>query len=175
MNGAKSNDSGLSTSTYEPLSLDQSVGFRLSRVARARRRAWSEEIEALGITPPQASALRGIVEQPDQSLRSLARTLGIDPMSAKRIVDELESRGLVRSASAPGDRRPRVLNVTDPGLALVREIDQRVRRQEASLREVLSQREYETLVKVLHRLEEHLNIVSAPDVTTLARESEIHE
>lgn len=169
MTATKSTTPDQSLSTYEPLSLDQSVGFRLSRVARARRRAWTEEIEALQITPPQASTLRSIVEQPSQSLRSLARTLGVDPMSAKRCIDELESRGLIRSTSAPGDRRPRVLNVTELGLALAREIDQRVRRQEASLREVLSQREYETLVKVLHRLEEHLNIVGPPDVTTSGR------
>jgi DNA-binding MarR family transcriptional regulator len=159
-------------SSRELLALDDSIGFRLARVARARRRAWSEEIEALELTPPQASALRGVVEQPNQSLRALARTLGTDPMSAKRCVDDLESRGLVRSTSAPGDRRPRVLNVTEPGLSLVQEIDRRVRRQEGSLRALLSPREYETLVKVLHRLEEHLNIVDPPDSMVSMDESE---
>lgn len=159
-------------STREPLALEQSVGFRLGRVARARRRAWSEEIETLELTPPQASALRGIVERPNQSLRALARTLGTDPMSAKRCVDDLESRGLVRSSSAPGDRRPRVLNVTEPGFNLAQEIDRRVRRQERLLRELLRPRDYETLVKVLGRLEEHLNIVDPSDSTVPMNEGE---
>lgn len=171
MTGNVSKSSGFPPS-HELLSLDQSIGFRLGRVARARRRAWSEEIEALELTPPQASALRGIVEQPNQSLRALARTLGTDPMSAKRCVDDLESRGLVCSTSAPGDRRPRVLNVTVPGMTLSQEIDRRVRRQESSLRELLSAQEYETLVEVLHRLEEHLNIVDPSDSTVSLNESE---
>jgi MarR family transcriptional regulator, transcriptional regulator for hemolysin len=144
----------------ELLTLEQSVGFRLSRVARARKRAWCEELDALALTPAQASALRAIVERPDLSLRALARTLGTDPMSAKRCVDELETRELVRSTTAPSDRRPRVLNATKSGLVVAREIDRRVRFQEANLRDVLSKREYETLVRVLERLEEHLEIHS---------------
>ncbi len=159
-------------SSHELLALDESIGFRLSRVARARRRAWFEEIESLALTPPQASALRGVVGRPNQSLRALARTLGTDPMSAKRCVDDLESRGLVRSASAPGDRRLRVLNVTEAGLNLAQEIDRRVRRQEASLRDLMSPREYETLAKVLHRLEGHLNLVDPPESMVLMDESE---
>ena len=144
----------------ELLTLEQSVGFRLSRVARARKRAWTEELEALALTPAQASALRAVVERPDLSLRALARTMGTDPMSAKRCVDELETRELLRSTAAPGDRRPRVLNATKSGRALAREIDRRVRLQEATLREVLSAHEYEILLSVLERLEGHLEIHS---------------
>lgn len=150
-----------SSSAYEPLALDSSVGFRLSRIVRTRRRAWSQEIESLGLTPGQASALRSIVEQPNQSLRALARTLGTDPMSMKRCIDDLETRGLVRSARALADRRPRILNVTAKGSKLAREIDRRVREDEASLREVLSEREYETLLRTLGQLETQLGIVGA--------------
>ncbi|MHB1250541.1 MAG: MarR family winged helix-turn-helix transcriptional regulator [Acidimicrobiales bacterium] len=153
----------------DALTLEQSVGFRLSRVARARKRAWSEELEVLTITPAQASALRAIVERPDLSLRALARTLGTDPMSAKRCVDDLEARELVLSTTAQRDRRPRLLNATKQGRALAREIDRRVRRQEAVLRTVLSAREYETLVKVLGRLEEHLDLVGISDVVIVEK------
>lgn len=151
------------STTFVPLGLQQSVGFRLSRVARARRRAWTEELEAFELTPSQASALRAMLEQPDQSLRALARTLGSDPMSTKRCVDDLERRALVKSSSAPGDRRPRVLNVTSKGTALAREIDHRVRRHEEQLRDVLSSKEYELLSTILLRLETHLDLVDASD------------
>ncbi|MHB1208176.1 MAG: MarR family winged helix-turn-helix transcriptional regulator [Acidimicrobiales bacterium] len=151
------------------LTLEQSVGFRLSRVARARKSAWSEELDALEVTPAQASALRAIVECPDLSLRALARTLGTDPMSAKRCIDDLETRDLVKSTNAPGDRRPRVLNATRSGRTLAQEIDRRVRLHEASLREVLSTQEYETLVTVLSRLEEHLKLDGASHTQAVER------
>lgn len=142
--------------------LDDTVGFRLSRVARARRQAWSQELTHLGLTPPQAAILRGIAESSDRSLRSLARTLGTDPMSAKRCVDELESRELVRSSSLPQDRRPRVLNLTDAGRQVMTELDFLVRRQEVRLRTMLSPVDYQQLLGVLDRLEEGLHLTGSP-------------
>jgi len=65
-----------------------------------------------------------------------------------------------------------VLNVTEPGFNLAQEIDRRVRRQERLLRELLRPRDYETLVKVLGRLEEHLNIVDPSDSTVPMNEGE---
>ena len=153
----------------EMLSLDESVGFRLSRVARARRRAWCDELDALAVTPAQASALRALVECPELSLRALARTLGTDPMSVKRCVDDLEKRDLVRSATAPGDRRPRVLTATQSGRDLAREIDRRVRLHEASLHDVLGSANYETLMAILSRLEQHLELDGAPFGVTETR------
>jgi DNA-binding MarR family transcriptional regulator len=146
----------------ERLMLDDTVGFRLSRVARARRQAWSQELTHLGLTPPQAAILRGIAESSDRSLRSLARTLGTDPMSAKRCVDELESRELVRSSSLPQDRRPRVLNLTDAGRQVMTELDFLVRRQEVRLRTMLSPVDYQQLLGVLDRLEEGLHLTGSP-------------
>ena len=140
------------------LALTDGIGFRLSRIVRSRRRDWAEELATLGVTPPQASALRAINECPGISLRALARTLGSDPMSIKRCVDHLEREGIVRSTESLGDRRLRVLTLTAPGRALIRRIDTRVRQDEQRLRDEFSPAEYDLMLVVLDRLEENLGI-----------------
>ncbi len=101
-----------------------SVGFRLSRVARALRAQWRDQLADLGVEPPEAATLRIVAAQPGSALRQLARILGSDPMSTKRCVDSLEARGLLASTGR-GEGRSRALCVTPAGEALVAEIERR--------------------------------------------------
>jgi DNA-binding MarR family transcriptional regulator len=144
-----------------PVSLEDGVGFRLSRVARIRRSRWAEQLRSLGLTPAQASILRGAKDHSKQSLRSLARTLGTDAMSVKRCVDELETRGLLNSASAPDDRRPRIVNLTKSGIRLATQLEEMVAKHEANLKSLFSLHEYGQLLVVLDRLEQGLQIVES--------------
>ena len=146
-----------------PISLEDGAGFRLSRVARIRRSRWTEQLHSLGLTPGQAAILRGAKDQSKQSLRSLARTLGTDAMSAKRCVDELETRGLVHSGNAPDDRRPRVVDLTKSGLRLVAQLEKMVAQNEANLKSYFSSNEYDQLLLVLDRMEQGLQIVENDD------------
>ena len=146
------------TRSVKPTSLEDGVGFRLSRVARIRRARWAEQLHSLELTPPQASILRGASDHSKQSLRSLSRTLGTDAMSVKRCVDELEARGLVESGSAPDDRRPRIVNLTKSGEQLVAKLEGMVARQEESLKSFFSTSEYDHFLQVLDLLEEGLRI-----------------
>ena len=142
----------------KPTLLEDGVGFRLSRVARIRRSRWAEQLHSLGLTPAQASILRGASAHSQHSLRSLSRTLGTDAMAVKRCVDELEARGLLHSGSAPDDRRPRVVNLTKAGEQLVAQLVEMVIRQEENLRSFFSSNEYEQFLVVLERLEQGLQI-----------------
>lgn len=119
------------------LGLESGLGFRLSRLTRALRADWARQLDQLDLTPPQAAILRGIAERPGCSLRALARTLGTEPMRAKRCIDALERRRLVASAHRGGDRRPRALELTDEGRALALRVDTLVRLQEQHLGSVL--------------------------------------
>lgn len=141
-----------------PSSLVEGVGFRIGRIARVRRAAWAEELARFAITPPQASVLRAVNDRPDSSLRVLAHTLGTDPMTVKRCLDHLETRGLVRSEVAQGDRRRRALTLTHEGQAFVGELDARVRAHEQHLRALFRPKEYDEMLGVLARLEAGLGI-----------------
>lgn len=144
------------------LSLDGGLGFRVNRLARTMRRTWSDDLSTLDLTPPQAAVLRGIVERPGCSLRSLARQLGSDPMSTKRCADDLESRGLIRSGTLPDDRRPRTLTATDSGRVLAEAVRLRVRLQEVRFNELLNLEERAQFEHALSRLEAGLPIGGSP-------------
>ncbi|HEY5120562.1 MAG TPA: MarR family transcriptional regulator [Acidimicrobiales bacterium] len=135
------------------IALEESVGFRMSRLVRVRREHWAGELRALGLTPPQAAILRATRDHPSQALRALARTLGIDAMSVKRCVDELETRGWVATSTRDDDRRVRVVSLTKPGEALMRRLDKFVHQQESRLREQLSRSQFELFIAVLQHLE----------------------
>ena len=138
--------------------LQSAVGFRLSRITRIRRQQWSNTLSKLQISPPQASTLRALFDVPKSSVRGLARTLGTDVMSAKRCVDELEERGLVKSMSSVEDRRARLLVLTRAGRQMVRRVLDLVAVQERELSEVFDEAEFEQFRTFLRRLESMLDI-----------------
>jgi len=84
-----------------------------------RRRAVSE---ALGMTFGRARAVRRLARGP-MSMRELADALDIDPPNATVLVDDLESRGLVRRRPSLTDRRAKVVEATRKGKGLARRAD----------------------------------------------------
>ncbi|MFC9327417.1 MarR family winged helix-turn-helix transcriptional regulator [Kitasatospora sp. NPDC057015] len=74
-----------------------------------------------GLSSSQAKAL-GAVHEP-VPMRALAGRLGCDASNVTGIVDRLESLGLAHRAAAEGDRRVKIVVVTEQGreiLALIR-------------------------------------------------------
>ena len=82
---------------------------RLSRVIR-------ERVESLGLSMPQAVALR-FLEQP-VPMRNLARAMGCDASNLTGIADRLEERGLAERRLDPCDRRVKLLVLTERGAAV---------------------------------------------------------
>ncbi len=134
----------------------ESVGFRLSRVARALRAQWRDQLADLGVEPPEAAVLRVVAIQPGAALRQLARILGSDPMSTKRCVDGLEARGLVASTQQ-GEGRSRALRVTPAGADLVGEIERRAAAREGSVAAALGPAASAQLRQALDQLEASLS------------------
>src|SRR5881409_584232 len=91
--------------------------FRLFVTQRGRVPQVAAEFE---MSPMQAHVLRLLEPGEPLPMRTLARKLGCDASNITGIVDRLEERGLVRRAAAPGDRRVRMLVVTDNGLKVRR-------------------------------------------------------
>lgn len=143
------------------LALESGLGFRLSRLARALGADWSRQLAVLSLSPPQAAVVRGVAGRPGCSLRALARVLGTDPMRVKRCVDELEAHGLLQSAHRGEDRRPRGLELSAAGRAVVERIDALVRRQEQQLGSVLGGDRRTCLEEALTSLELLLGLTPA--------------
>lgn len=143
--------------------LEDGLGFRVGRLARALRRGWALDLSPLNLSPPQAAVLRGVTDRPGCSLRALARMLSADPMNVKHCVDELEGRGLIGSGRDPGDRRRRTLTATPAGLALARKVNALAGQQQSWFESTLGQSRWETLDAALTGLEGALGISDGQD------------
>jgi DNA-binding MarR family transcriptional regulator len=80
-------------------------------------------ISALGLSPPQAMALRGLDGDDPVAMRELACRLRCDASNITGIVDRLEAKGLVERQVAPRDRRVKTLVFTEKGRAVRRRLD----------------------------------------------------
>ena len=74
---------------------------------------------ATGLAPARLSALSVLVFGGAMSLNKLAQVEQVRPPTMSRIVDALESEGLVRRTVNPQDRRAVVLQATEKGIAIL--------------------------------------------------------
>jgi DNA-binding MarR family transcriptional regulator len=72
----------------------------------------------LGLSFPQAHALRLLEPERPMPMSGLAERLFCDASNVTGIVDRLEARGLVERRSAEGDRRVKALAITPAGVEL---------------------------------------------------------
>ena len=90
------------------------VELSMSRV----RQRFLATVTELGLSFPQAHALKVLRPGDPIAMRELAGGLHCDPSNITGIVDRLGDRGLVERGSAPGDRRVKTLMLTEEGAAL---------------------------------------------------------
>jgi DNA-binding MarR family transcriptional regulator len=102
----------------------------------------------LGLAPQQAGALRALAQP--VPMGDLADALHCDSSNVTGIVDRLEERGLVRREVAPGDRRVKMVVVTEEGERVRREITSRSAEPPPQLA-ALSKRDQKALRDVLRR------------------------
>jgi MarR family transcriptional regulator, organic hydroperoxide resistance regulator len=82
------------------------------------RQRFLAAVTELGLSFPQAHALKVLRPGHPIPMRELAGELRCDPSNITGIVDRLGDRGLVERGSAPGDRRVKTLMLTEEGAAL---------------------------------------------------------
>ena len=91
----------------------------LLELSMSRMRArFLTTITELGLSFPQAHALKVLRPGHPIAMRELADGLHCDPSNITGIVDRLGDRGLVERGAAPGDRRVKTLMLTEEGTAL---------------------------------------------------------
>jgi MarR family transcriptional regulator, organic hydroperoxide resistance regulator len=79
---------------------------------------WVNLCGEFDLTPMQGHALRTLDPEQPLAMSTLAEGLACDASNVTGIVDKLESRGLIARQSAEGDRRIKMLCVTELGRKL---------------------------------------------------------
>jgi MarR family transcriptional regulator, organic hydroperoxide resistance regulator len=87
-------------------------------IGMAQRTKVGAALGELGLSFPQAHALRLLDPQEPMPMSALAELLFCDASNVTGIVDRLEARGLVERRSAEGDRRVKALAITAAGVEL---------------------------------------------------------
>ncbi|GAA4118654.1 MarR family winged helix-turn-helix transcriptional regulator [Aminobacter aganoensis] len=138
-------------------------GKYVTSVARLWRRAADRALDDCGLSHATAMPLATLSRLGDNIRQGvIADHLGFEGPSLVRIVDILEADGLIVRVGDPGDRRAKILSLTDAGRARVIEIERIFGRLRADLLAGEDERELEIAVNMLERLEARLS-AAEPD------------
>ncbi|WGF88505.1 MarR family winged helix-turn-helix transcriptional regulator [Marinivivus vitaminiproducens] len=112
---------------------DSCLCLHVQRAARALARRFDEALRPFGLTNGQFSLLVSLNRPEPPPIGSVARLLVMDRTTLTAALKPLERRGLLAIAADPGDRRSRLLRLTEAGHALLQEAVPVWRRCHASL------------------------------------------
>ncbi|WP_028223011.1 MarR family winged helix-turn-helix transcriptional regulator [Paraburkholderia oxyphila] len=110
--------------TPKNFTLTESVGFALSKARNLIASEMDTALEELGITSPQMGVLLSISVGAASTPFELSKLLGIDTGLMTRLLDKLETKGLVERSRSVEDRRVVNLALTQAGVAVAAQIPQ---------------------------------------------------
>ena len=93
--------------------LERNFGFILHDVARLLRTTYDRRVRDLGLTRSQWWVLTHLFRKDGITQSELAEMLELEKPSLGRLLDRLESKGWVRRAADPRDRRAKRVFLTD--------------------------------------------------------------
>lgn len=138
-------------------------GKHLIAVARLWRRAADRALDDCGLSHATAMPLVTLSRLGDNRRQGVvADHLGLEGPSLVRTVDILVADGLITRMEDPGDRRAKILSLTDAGRARVVEIERIFERLRNDLLAGEDEGELERAVALLERLENRL-LAAEPD------------
>jgi MarR family transcriptional regulator, transcriptional regulator for hemolysin len=148
------------------------LGFLLHDVARLLKKRLEQNSRGSGLTRSQWQVLTNLAQNEGINQKGLAELLEIEPITLGRILDKLQTRGLVERHPHPTDRRTWLLHLTPaarPKLEQVRELGDATRSEAlAGVSEVDRRR----LLKTLQALK--TNLTEACDAPLAAQKRTSH-
>ena len=129
-----------------------SFGSLLSRAARQWRRAADLGLKPFDLTEATWLPLLRIARAPaPPRQKDLAASMSLDGSSVVRLLDNLESAGLIQRKEGK-DRRAKIITLTPRGKAIADKVETVARRIRSDALAGLSDRDLETTVRVLHHV-----------------------
>jgi DNA-binding MarR family transcriptional regulator len=139
----------------DPLSLGplpQLIGYALRRAQLAVFADFMQCFAELPLRPAQFSTLLVLRHNPGPRPSQIADALGIKRANFVTLQADLIARGLVERRGNAQDRRAHSLHLTPAGEALLVQADATLARHESGFANRLGQVDYDTLLRILHRL-----------------------
>jgi MarR family transcriptional regulator for hemolysin len=133
------------------------LGWQLAVTAKALREAFEETLAAAGGSLGTWVVLSALSDVGCVSQAVLANHVHLEGATITHHIDRLEAAGLVRRLLDPGDRRVRLLELTEPGAALYKGLLAAAKEFERKAFAGLGEEEQAALRGVLDRLESNLS------------------
>lgn len=92
---------------------ERSFGFVLHETARLLGKRFDQQARRFGLTRAQCAALVFLSRNEGINQAGLADLLEMEPISLARLIDRMEQAGWVARQADPGDRRARLLFMTE--------------------------------------------------------------
>jgi DNA-binding MarR family transcriptional regulator len=118
-------DATLAPSAFD---LASRPGFLIRRLHQIHLALFAEECGTFNVTPVQYSILTAVASQPGLEQARLAYEVGVDRTTLANVVARLETRGLVKRRSSPGDKRLKRVMLTARGRNILHRMDGPARR-----------------------------------------------
>ncbi len=136
----------------QPIELESLPGHHFRRLHQIAVAIFLQETEPTGLTPVQYAVLQSAFNTPSVDQRTLAATIGQDTSTIGGVVDRLEARGLLQRNASPGDRRVRLLTLTEAGQELLVRAIPGMRRAQERMLQPLPERERAEFMRMLQVL-----------------------
>jgi DNA-binding MarR family transcriptional regulator len=134
--------------------LEGLLGYSLRRAQVAISRSFVQIFADLDVRQTQLGVLNVIEGNPGLKPSQVGASIGIKRANVGPLLDELESRGLVRREPSPSDRRSQALYLTAGGTALMAELHRREAAHEERIAAFLTADERLVLLDLLRRVEQ---------------------
>ena len=142
----------MTSKPYLEVDLNDLPGHYVRRIHQVVVALFMQEMGDLNVTPVQYASLHMICKSPGIDQGTLARTIGFDTSTIGNVIDRLESRGLVRRAVSPADKRVRQVTLTPEGEQLLAKVVPPMLRSQALFLEPLQPEKREQFMGLMREL-----------------------
>lgn len=132
--------------------LDRSAGFMMGVTSRKMTQLFMQRLKPYDITPEQWMVLYCIQEKDGMIQKEIASRACKDKPTTTRILDALESKGLITKQTGPSDRRSFLVYATEKGRQLIAQTEEIERTAVKDVTSGLSKTEYDQLISLLRRI-----------------------
>jgi len=127
-------------------------GYLFRRMQQIAVSIFMEECKAFDLTPVQYAALIAIHTHPGIDATRLSAVIAFDRSTLGSVIERLQAKNYIERRPAPEDKRIKLLYLTKPGAAILREIIPAVERAQARMLEPLKPTERKALMGLLVQL-----------------------
>ncbi len=142
----------------------KSATFRLAQAAKAQRARAGVHLSQLGLFPGQEVVLKSLATNDGQTMGELAAGLAVQPPTVTKMVTRLATYGFVVRQTSEKDGRLARVFLTEPGRALVAEVDKVWKRLEKEALDDIDDKDRKRLRKLLRKVEKNLLAANGTEV-----------